>query len=75
MPKPARPRHASSQTGEIPRVEEEGPHDHREQAEPRPPATLPEMPPLSGSTTGIIPIVSEDADPAATGDDDTPDGP
>ncbi len=60
-----------SRTGAIPRQQVQEALRLRELARP---ATLPEVIPDTGSTTGIMPIVTETADETAPRDTDAPKG-
>lgn len=55
----------------MPRLERPRP-DLREALER--PTTLPEMPPTTGATTGVIPVVTEGSDKTAGRDNDAPTG-
>jgi hypothetical protein len=60
----------SSPTGEFPRFEGEPP---REEREPKPPKTLPEVSgDYTGSTTGVMRIHREGQDDSAKRDEDQP---
>ena len=61
----------NTRTGEMPRLERPRP-DLREPVER--PYTLPEMPPSTGATTGVIPVVTEGNDKTAGRDNDAPTG-